>query len=272
VSDFDTLQASVEASRPIELYSFAVGAAAYFFTSSEDEIVYAGDTYTAVAVSREGTAQGVDERRRPMVVSVPYDNTFAALYSRVSPSNQASLTILRLQRDETPSPVAVMIFKGFVKSVTFSDDGLLAKIAAQTRDIAGTHQIPRRTFQNPCGHQLYDANCTVDPTAHKFTGTVTAEDGETITVSGLGGSGMDFIGGYAKPQSISDFRLVQDQSGDVLTLLRPFNSTLVGQVLEVFEGCDHLLTGDCVLRFDNIVNFGGFAFVPSKDIFATGID
>jgi hypothetical protein len=41
--------------------------------------------------------------------------------------------------------------------------------------------------------------------------------------------------------------------------------------MQAFAGCDHLIEGDCALVFDQVAEFGGFAFVPSKDIFAQGV-
>jgi len=33
-----------------------------------------------------------------------------------------------------------------------------------------------------------------------------------------------------------------------------------------------LIDGDCALVFDNVVEFGGFAFVPKRNIFQSGLD
>lgn len=273
MSDFDTLESSVESSQPVELYTFALGTTEYLFTSSEDDITFSSKTYEAVeGLTRNEVVQGPDDRSRVLTVTMPANNTFASRYAYIIPSDRASFTLMRLQRNETPSLTSVVLFKGFVKSVLMSDDGRVAKVAVQSLEAASSRSIPRFTFQGMCNHQLYDAACGVNSAAHKFTGLVTAESGSTLTVSGLAASGMDFVGGWCKPSATSDFRMILGQSGDVLTLLLPFVSTMVGLSLDAFEGCDHILTGDCANRFDNVINFGGCAFVPTKNPFATGLD
>lgn len=273
MSDFDTLESSVESSQPIELYSISLGATSYLFTSAEDDIVYLANTYEAVeGLTRSEIVQGPDERSRVTTVTMPASNTFASRYAYIVPAERATLTILRLQRNETPSLTSTVIFKGFVKSVAITQDGKVAKVAAQSLEAVASRSIPRFTFQGMCNHQLYDSACGANSAAHKFTGIVTAESGSVLTVSGLSASGKDFIGGWCKPSATSDFRMVIDQSGDTITLLLPFISSMIGLSLDAFEGCDHILTGDCATRFDNVLNFGGYAFVPTKNPFSTGLD
>jgi hypothetical protein len=67
-----------------------------------------------------------------------------------------------------------------------------------------------------------------------------------------------------------DRRLILSSSGDVLTLLLPFTSSPLGSTVIVFAGCDHTIA-TCKSKFNNVVNYGGFAFVPTKNIFQTGI-
>ena len=54
-------------------------------------------------------------------------------------------------------------------------------------------------------------------------------------------------------------------------LYNPFGVDVTGLNLQIFAGCNHELTGDCANKFQNAINFGGFAFVPNKNIFATGL-
>lgn len=272
MSDFDTLESSVESSQPIELFRIGLGATSYLFTSAEDDITFSSELYEAVSIARNEVVQGPDERSRILVLTVAADNPFAVLYVNVNPASRASVTVMRLQRNETPSLTSTVIFKGYVKSVAFSEDGRSAKIAVQSIEAASSRSIPRLTYQGMCNYQLYDAACGVSASSHLFTGIVTAESGPILTVAGLSASGMDFVGGFCKPTAISDFRMILAQSGDTITLLLPFISSMIGLSLDVFEGCNHVLHEDCALKFDNVARFGGFAFVPTKNPFATGLD
>ena len=272
MSTYDQLESSVESSRPIELFTFVLGAVSYYYTSSEDDVTFSSILYEAIGISRDELVQGPDDRGRVLSVTLPANNPFAALYIDIVPASRASLTVQRLQRDETPSLTSTVLFKGMVKSVLFSEDGRVAKIAAQSLEAVGSRAIPRWTFQGMCNHQLYDAGCGVDSTLHRITGTVTSQVGNLLTVTGVQSSGFDFIGGFVKSGAALDFRMVLFQSADTLTLLLPFGGSVVGMSVDVFKGCDHIMTGDCAQVFDNVINFGGFAFVPTKNPFATGLD
>ena len=41
MSTYDQLESSVESSRPIELFTFVLGAVSYYYTSSEDDVTSA---------------------------------------------------------------------------------------------------------------------------------------------------------------------------------------------------------------------------------------
>jgi hypothetical protein len=118
---------------------------------------------------------------------------------------------------------------------------------------------------------LYDNSCGALAASFDLLGTVSTTSGNTVTVPGVASSGLDFVGGYIRPTGAQDFRMVLAQSGDVLTLLLPFQTDPTGLDVQVFAGCDHVHDSDCALVFDQVANFGGFAFVPSKDVFAQGL-
>ena len=40
--------------------------------------------------------------------------------------------------------------------------------------------------------------------------------------------------------------------------------------VELVAGCDHSMP-TCAARFDNLANYGGFPFIPTKNPFSTGV-
>lgn len=74
-----------------------------------------------------------------------------------------------------------------------------------------------------------------------------------------------------------DARLILSQSGDDLQLLLPFPDSILGSTVVILAGCDHTVT-TCDSKFNtpsdpqsNVVNFGGFPFVPTKNPFEGGV-
>ncbi|HET6416902.1 MAG TPA: DUF2163 domain-containing protein [Polyangiales bacterium] len=272
MADYDTLETSVEGSRPIEVYRITLGSSEYLYTTSEDDLTIDGDDYEAIPISRNNIVVGSDQQRRAIQITVPATNDFARQYLSSLPGEVASVSIFRYQRDESPAfDTTVLLFTGTVQSVQFSEDGTRAQINVRSLEGALSRNVPRFTFLGQCNHFLFDRSCGVDPSAFNHVGVVTVVSGYDITISGLAASGFDFVGGYARPVSENDFRLVLSQSTDTLTLILPFQNDQAGNNVQVFAGCDHVLTGDCALTFDNVANFGGFAFVPTWNVFQSGI-
>jgi len=279
---FDAFESSTELGQPIEIYQIVLGPTTYRWTSAEDSVVVMSVNYDPLACSRGRIGQSREERQATLEVTVPASFAFVRQYIGSVPGSQAVLTISRLQRPDFPGPEVVQLFEGNVQSVAFVKDGQEAKIAATPTVSAISRQVPRFTYQGLCNNVLYDDGCKVDPTnaAFRLTANVSAVSGATVTVPGAGAYGADwFVGGYVNLVVGSDFRMVLAQSGDVLTLLFPFPSGVVGQQVIVQAGCDHTIDGDCDTKFfttedatSNVINYGGFAFVPLSNPFQSGLD
>jgi uncharacterized phage protein (TIGR02218 family) len=267
------LEKSREESRPVEVYEFTLGSQVFRYTTSEDTLTIGGNDYTPLPILRNGITIGSDQGRRTLQITVPSTNSFVQRYTDVIPGDTAFVTVNRYQRDEAPAfNTTILLFTGKVQSVQFSKDGTSAIIAVRSLESALSRNVPRFTYMGMCNHFLYDAGCGVNPASFDYIGSVSSVSGNTITVAGVSGSGIDFVGGYCRPVAQQDFRLILAQAGDVLTLLLPFSSDPTGANMQCFAGCDHILTGDCQNVFNNVERFGGFAFVPNKNVFQSGLD
>lgn len=275
MSDFDTLESSLESSRPIELYTFRVGGEVFRFTSAEDDITIDSDVYIAEAISRTGISQDVENAKRNVIITCPSDNIFAKKFINIIPGSRASATIVRLQRDEVPAfDTLILLFKGQVLDVRYPQDGHAAEIVVQGIDSALGRNLPRFSYMSQCNHVLYGTGCKVDPTLFTVTGNITDETGRKITLTGatIQPDGF-YTGGYCTPVSGDiDFRVIITHVGDVLTLLLPFASPVLNTEVQAFAGCDHIIEKDCAVKFDNVPEFGGFAFVPNRNIFSDGLE
>lgn len=278
---FSAFETSQEGSQPIELYQFALGGTSFFYTSAEDTMTVAGNDYTAIAISRGRLTQSPENRGNNIQVTVPGDNEFAVKYINVVPADRARVTIRRVQRPDFPGPEVVTLFEGFVQSVAFTDDAKVAEINIVPIISATSRAIPRFSYSGLCNHVLYDDGCKVDDTdsTWRFLGTVSAATGNTVTVVGLNGEADGFYtAGFIEINSTLDSRMILDHTGNVLTLLLPFAEDPIGQGVKVLAGCDHTIDV-CDTKFNtpedatsNVINYGGFAFVPTKDIFRSGLD
>ena len=234
--------------------------------NSVDDIIVAGNTFVGTPGIRRDK---IVSDKETLTVPLPADHTFPSKYTTIAPGQTATLTIQHFHRAD-PADVKV-VYKGVVRAVSFSQGMHGAEISLIPITHAFKKQIPDRTYQAQCNHIHYDARCQVAKAAFKFTADVSVVSANTVTIPGLNaakGNGWS-TGGFVQFGSL-DFRLILEQSTDVLTLVLPFFETVLNKSVDVFAGCDHTI-GVCDTKFSNEINFGGTPFVPTKNIFQTGI-
>ena len=270
MASYDAEESSVENSQPYEIYRFLLGSEEFLYTSAEDDVDVDGNTYTATQIRRGAILQGKSERTKTLDVEIIAANPLAQRYIGPPPGFRAALTISRVQRDDVSASPA-LIYSGTVKAVVFPKDGQFAKMQVQTVEASTSRAIPRYTYMGMCNHLLYDTPCGVLQSSFTHSGTVTLVNGNEITVSGLNASGLDVVGGFTDNSTNTEKRQVLAQSGDVITVLLPFETDPTGTVISVFAGCNRVLKEDCALVFSNEINFGGFAFVPNRNPFTAGL-
>lgn len=267
---FAANETGVESGQPIELYDFRLGTEVFLWTTNPIAVTYDSLTYQPLEIRRETIFFNPDERAEALKIVIPASTNLVRKYINSVPGQRATLTILRVHRDDGDEEL-VQMFKGVAKTVAFSQNGLEAEIAVLpiSGDLADS--IPRFVFSTVCNHVLYDQGCTVAQSLFRHQNEVTGVSNDTLTIQGLAAKGDNWAtGGYVALPS-GDFRLVVNHTGDTVRLLLPFPSSPLGLTVEVFAGCDHSI-GTCGSKFNNVTNFGGFAWVPIRNIFSNGLD
>lgn len=270
---FDTYEEALETSRPVEVYTFQLGSEFFRYTSAEASVTLGAITFEPLAIKRGGMVEGPEERSSVFTIEMPTAGTIASRYISIVPGPQCLVEVIRYQRLDTPTPEQIIIFQGAIQSVSFKEDGRVASIACQSLVAATSRPAPRFVYSSACNHVLYDSRCKIvrDQPAFKFSGTVNGINGNVLTIVGLAAFGNGwFTSGLIEAFSGTDARMILEHTGDDITLLLPFPSPVVGTSVEVFAGCNHATT-DCDAKFDNIINYGGFPFVPRLNPFESGI-
>lgn len=267
---YDTQERSTEGGQPIELYDFRLGAEAYLWTSNPTAVTYNSVTYEPLEIEREALMFSPDERAEALKITVPAATPLVRKYINSVPGQKATLTIRRVHRNDGANEV-IQLFKGVAKTVAFTLDGLEAEIAVLPISSELADAIPRFVYSGTCNHVLYDQACMVNQSSFRHQAEVTGVSGDTLTIQNLNtkGDGWATAGFVALPGG--DYRLVIAHTGDTVRLLLPFPVSPLGSTVEVFAGCGHDID-TCSSKFNNVINFGGFAWVPTKNPFTTGLD
>ncbi len=286
---YEAFETSLEGGQPIELYKFTAGNLIFRFTSAENDTITFGPpapaaiqgTYNSIPISRGSIQASANSSRTDGIsISLPTSEPLAQRYISIVPGVRTNLVIFRYHRSDLPNPEFITAFEGDVQTVAFTKAGRLATMQVLSLARAKGRAVPRFTYQGPCNHMLYDARCKIsetDPSFEKFLTVASVDTTQTVlTVTGAGGftpAADFFVSGFIEFED--DFRDVVAQGGagdEDLTILVPFIDNPVGQQIRVLAGCKLRLTTDCELKFANVINFGGWPYVPTKNPFATGID
>jgi len=279
---YDTYAASVEGNRPVELFTFVQAGDTFRYTDQPADVVVSGLTYTAQSISRGRLEETRDSATTNQIdITIPSSNSFVARFKEYTPASRASVTIQRYQREDA-TPEVITIFEGYVASVRYTEEGRVGVARCIPVIQAQSRPIPRQSYQNSCNHVLGDSLCKVDLTDSRWrlSATVTAFDSNTnkATVTGASTFGADWwVGGVVELGGGADHRLILAQDGNDVTLLLPFPESIVGSTVVLLAGCDHSIT-TCDTKFNtpadtlsNVINYGGFPFVPNKNPFQTGL-
>lgn len=267
---YSSFEGSVESGQPVEFFAIEIGPVSYHLTSGEDQQTVLGNVYVPEVIHRGKIDLAQEARTTILEVMMPSSHPFPLSYVNQIPGQKATMTIYRLHRDDTPTPQVIVIFEGSVQSVSFEQQGKVARLAVVPASYSKARTIPRFTFQGACNHVLGDARCKVDENAFKFTSTVTAVAGNVVTLAGANAyPDRYFTAGRIDLLGAVDSRLVLAHVGSLLTILFPFGSGILGTTVTAFAGCAH--DGTACFGFNNTINFGGWPFIPQKNPFNSGL-
>lgn len=270
---FAAIETSAESGQPIELYEFRVGTDFYRLTSNDVDVTYLASVYTAIQIVRGKITSTADSRQDKLDVELPANHPLVTQFILYPPGKNTTLTLRKYHRSD-PDLQVVTIYRGAIQGVDFVDGGRKAQLRVTPATSALSRQVPRFTYQNLCNHMLYDTRCKILELDARFSKMlpVTAAVGNVITVTGAGAFGFTdfFEGGFVAFSG--DYRMVVRQATDDLELLLPFSVSPVGQTVRCQAGCKGRISTDCLTKFDNVPNFGGYPYVPKKNPFTTGLD
>ncbi len=287
---FDTFEESIEDGQPQEMFLFTNLEESFKYTSGQQQITFAGNTFIPTPISRTEQDIESEQRQRSMAIKLPITDPFVQRYITTVPASIDKLKIFRQHSTDLPTPETQLLFDGFVTNVSFVENEAKVNVVSAGSELE--KGIPLQTFRNPCNFILYGTRCAVDETDFKMNVVVTAisADGLTVTVDGgsnvLPNTGLElsaqvtaeadfFLGGFIVRGGI-EHRMVltmTDLGGNsvAIEVLIPFQTIETTTTLELFAGCDHQFP-TCIAKFANTERYGGFPFVPLKNPFQSGVN
>lgn len=257
-------ESSIADGAPVELYEFAWGAVEpQLYTSADGDYELDGDTYTAATLRRSQIEASAERARNAITITCARTFPIAELFRIAPPTEVIAVTIRRQHRGD--ADVAV-IWQGRVLNCEWS--GAQATLNCEPVSSSLKRNGLRRKYGRQCPHVLYGPGCGVDRATHSITTTVTSSSGLVLNVAAL--DDKPYAGGFVswtKPDGGVELRFIRSFTGLALTLTQPFYGIPDDAEVEVSPGCTHTRLM-CDGTYDNLPNYGGFPFVPSKNPFS----
>ena len=251
-----------------ELYDFVIAGQHWRYTSYQQDVIFAGETYQAATIKRNEWSSEADLKPLQVRITVPLTE-FAAKFVANYPVQRVGLEIIRWFLSDIVA--YFKIFSGEVLSIVVTKAG--AELACESASRLYSALIPRVVHQAACNHALFDNGCKLDEFDYRTTAEGVTVAGSTIQHAAFDAQPDGYFAWGKVKTSDGDYRLITAHIGNTITIQTPFPSTSLATGGEViaWPGCDKAKT-TCQNKFNNFANFLGMPFIPSHNPAIYGIE
>jgi uncharacterized phage protein (TIGR02218 family) len=242
-----------------EFFEFEQGGNYERYTSFNESLVFRGVTYAAAPIRRGTFSYDTQFGSVNVDITAPISDIFAAYIGNL-PIEPVNVVIYRAIKSDLTD--YIILFTGTVKMVTVKDRTATAKLEANSSWLFS--KIPNIIYQAFCNHDVFDTGCGLIESNWDVVATITTISGYNIESATFGG----FADGYFTGGNVrlsTDFRLVTNHVGNVLSLQLPFDARLeINDDVVVLPGCDGA-PETCVNKYNNLLRFLGMPYIPSNN-------
>lgn len=267
---YDVRDQSVHDGEPIECFKFVGTLGTYRYTDNPVEVTVNGELYEPMQITRSTVEVGsVIGSIQSMDFDVPFDCVISEVYSGLITPEELRVEVRRVHRGDDYATMWKMIWRG--KAIGYSLSGRIFTIGTMNKmqtDLSAS--INSIYYQTTCNHILFDERCKVNRAANSTVSTVVAISDDAVEVVDDGVIDNDLRAGEIVNQRTGERRLVLSNLANVITIGYAFIDIIPGDTVTMVRGCNHSFT-ECNVKFDNLDNYGGFMYVPTKNPFTNGV-
>lgn len=252
--------------RPVEFFKFEGLLRDYRYVNQATEETLGGEVYEPGTVFRSNIEVGsILDAQKAMSISVPSDSQLAKDYGGKITPTQLQFTLYRAYRGDDWSTQFKQRFTGRATAYGYTDR--LFQINFNNVIATDLNQENRQVYyQSICNHKLYDIRCKANKVANTTVSTVVNFSDSAVEVVDDGWPDGDLKVGTLLNVRTGEERLIFDNLVNVVTIGYPFVDIEVGDQMQLIRGCNHG-TSDCILKFNNYINYGGYLFLPDVNPF-----
>lgn len=264
---------------PVELYELYLDGGTRYFAVSDQDVIFGGIQYQALGISRDPITTSLSEQINGVTAGLTDVNGQLSQTLTAEDFRGRRCRVLKVFREALGNPAnAIVLFDGRMDQPAISPSGVFSLRIVGYMDLLH-RDYPARVFSTQCNYKLGDDWCTVDLTTpeNKITGTAAAGSTAQLIVSvaltqpdnywRVGR--LKFTSGANRNISREVYQSVQATTA--LLLRVPFPAVpAIGDSFDLLRGCNKT-RDDCVNKFDNWVNYGGFPYIPKPSVPLAGL-
>jgi len=244
----------------IELYKLWLPIGEVRIAACDEDIVFNGETYTAVPFQRESLTRSMDNIVDSCNISLGDCNYDMLSYVVNGYDFRGSAaTIFRIMYPDSLSDptISEWVFSGYIDEPSYSNGVFTCKIESRFPQI----DCPNRCYQLACNSEFGDAECSITP--RTVSAKIVSVNGnemviDTTETKGYWNNGVAIVGGEA--------RVVETSEGNRLTLNVNFlQDGIVGKTVQLTQGCNK--TQERCRYYGNLQHYGGFPAIPFESVY-----
>lgn len=262
---YSTTETSIQDGAPATLFKFTGSYVSFMLTDWDENITNSSGTWTAETISHNDIDSGTQEDSNiALEVDIRASHQLVIDYAINEPPPSLNLQVYRVHSNDWET--TELLWDGEV--ISWSIEGRTAKMVVPSIFAYLLNgPLPGPKYQGPCNHTLGDARCKVDMTsaANSYTATVVSVTGSTVVIDASSFPDGECNAGQMINATGDERRLIVSNTGTTFTLASAFSNLSVSDVVTIKRGCNHSFSGDCITKFANGAQFGGFPLVPGRN-------
>lgn len=256
---------------PMELYQIFLKNQTYYFAGHDQSVQFFNELnqpqiYDALGVTRSPIRTDIDSRVDECTLTlnnVTREGT--QLLSSMTLINR-EVRVIKVFQGYLDDPANhIVIFEGVMDAPQMNHETLQLRVKSKL-DTLQT-QTPRRRYTRLCSWIFGSDECMVDLNSIRASSSIAGiADGKIISLQGRSDPQGYWVNGILQvdiPGDEPEKRIVIASNGAVVEVDFPFEKAALGYPVVIRRGCTRTY-GDCVSKYTNGLNYGGFLAVPKR--------
>lgn len=259
-------------SRPVELYHFSSSDKDYYFTNSDQTVIFNDIEWKPETLRRSKIVNSNDLKRSEIDVFISQENDLKeyCFSNRLNKGLELTIYSYQISEDE-----ATTTFSGTLLQQDIRSEVEIQLVFAQIGQFV-LNRSQRYRYSSKCNHDQYSKACGLSFLNNSDEVTVLEinNNGREIVFSNTGRTPQYYQNGIIQLLKNFEKEEIYIEKDDllgsrILTIEFPFNNLEVGDTVRVAFGCKNR-SSDCK-SVNNFSNFLGFEYIPDENYFTDGI-